>query len=871
MAKSPKRPPEGEGSALLGRPRLLLLEPSKGAQYLFSLCLTALGTFGAFSCMLTAFELEPAPLVLCAVGLCCCALWGLGLLGRRWRLGVSLGALLLWGAGLWLCWEWVAQGFTLTANQMLDLYGERLALQLPKLDYPYPGASRHGVTLFFSFLLPPVTWLLSWVWVQGKSALGAFCVTGAFLLSSMAVSIRPAWWALGILLLFWCLLLFTASPLGQRHKLLDERGTFRAAGSAAARPGNLLLLPLLALALAAVYFLFPQETYERPQVVADLRQGLTQGFGLGAGLKGGVASGNRGVDLERLGDRSYTGQTVLRVLYDWEGDWSAAPNAWKDYLKSFVGSVYTGSRWERLSGESLSRLEELTEGFSPQTVPARLEELFPAGGMSGLLPEYELTVENVAGNPRLAFLPYGLSLSPQVLEGRGIELVEDGFGQSVNWLSGTREYQLSSLCAPTPAVYRDRVFSGVFSGDLYTTVQRLYDSYQDSQDLPRENLAEQGEWAYAAAYDQLLQALWAGKNNSQDNGDLWQAPQWLLDTFDSHTASFLTQLEAYNAFVYETYTQLPDGLGDYLEEYRRKTGLVALGQQQLAESLVNYFQNNFTYTLTPDQVPEGEDFVKWFLEDSKTGYCVHFATAAVALLRSAGIPARYAEGYAVPADKSGQWVNVPDYNAHAWVEYWSSGAGWIPLEVTPSGPDAPAASYNAQIPVSNGTPAPAAPTPTPAPVQTPAPAPSQQSTPSPTQSQGPAPSPGVGGGQEGGSGFPWLRLLAVVGALAAFVLALILRRQLALARRRRAFTQQDRNQAALAAYAHLLRLWPLLQKGEAPSRWEELALKARFSAHTLTQDELEELTAAAAGLERELSKSLSPAQRLWRQYGQALF
>ena len=159
----------------------------------------------------------------------------------------------------------------------------------------------------------------------------------------------------------------------------------------------------------------------------------------------------------------------------------------------------------------------------------------------------------------------------------------------------------------------------------------------------------------------------------------------------------------------------------------------------------------------------------------------------------------------------------------------------------------------------------------PAPVQTPAPAPSQQSTPSPTQSQGPAPSPGAGGGQGGGSGFPWLRLLAVAGALAACVLALILRRKLALTRRRRAFSQQDRNQAALAAYAHLLRLWPLLQKGEPPSRWEELALKARFSAHTLTQAELEELTEAAAGLERELSKSLPPAQRLWRQYGQALF
>ncbi|MFQ7452488.1 MAG: transglutaminase-like domain-containing protein [Flavonifractor plautii] len=83
----------------------------------------------------------------------------------------------------------------------------------------------------------------------------------------------------------------------------------------------------------------------------------------------------------------------------------------------------------------------------------------------------------------------------------------------------------------------------------------------------------------------------------------------------------------------------------------------------------------------------GEDFVAWFLTESHRGYCMHFASAAVLLLRSMGVPARYVSGFVADVPASGR-VNVPDSAAHAWVEVYIDGYGWEPVEVTPSTPGA---------------------------------------------------------------------------------------------------------------------------------------------------------------------------------------
>lgn len=82
------------------------------------------------------------------------------------------------------------------------------------------------------------------------------------------------------------------------------------------------------------------------------------------------------------------------------------------------------------------------------------------------------------------------------------------------------------------------------------------------------------------------------------------------------------------------------------------------------------------------------DFAKWFLEESETGHCVHYATATAVLLRAAKIPARYVEGYAVDC-KAGADVVVSKQDAHAWVEYYDLIArAWCVLEATPIYPEA---------------------------------------------------------------------------------------------------------------------------------------------------------------------------------------
>ena len=147
------------------------------------------------------------------------------------------------------------------------------------------------------------------------------------------------------------LLLFSPS-FGKRHRLLEDHGRYHAAGNNLARPSMLgLFLAGVALCMGLTYCLVPYSTYQRPQVAVDLWNGLSRGFGIQSSLRGGVGSGNSRVNLNSLGARSYTGETVLRVQYQWQEPEALGAelptNREKDYLKSFVGSVYTGENWER--------------------------------------------------------------------------------------------------------------------------------------------------------------------------------------------------------------------------------------------------------------------------------------------------------------------------------------------------------------------------------------------------------------------------------------------------------------------------------------------------------------------------------------------
>ncbi|MEO1086051.1 MAG: transglutaminase-like domain-containing protein, partial [Acidobacteriota bacterium] len=83
---------------------------------------------------------------------------------------------------------------------------------------------------------------------------------------------------------------------------------------------------------------------------------------------------------------------------------------------------------------------------------------------------------------------------------------------------------------------------------------------------------------------------------------------------------------------------------------------------------------------------DADDPAASFLFGDLTGYCVHFAHAATYLLRSIGLPARVAAGYAVSeGDRAGgSALLIRGGNAHAWPEVYLEGAGWVVVDLTPA-------------------------------------------------------------------------------------------------------------------------------------------------------------------------------------------
>lgn len=153
--------------------------------------------------------------------------------------------------------------------------------------------------------------------------------------------------------------------------------------------------------------------------------------------------------------------------------------------------------------------------------------------------------------------------------------------------------------------------------------------------------------------------------------------------------------------------EIPEANRQTVADFCAEAGLSGSTQEIIA-GLRNYFQENYPYTLSPGTTPRRKDFVNYFLAEKRKGYCAHYATSAVLILRYMGIPARYVEGYAVDAleiaeDAKLTYGDISDYykgtslinqesvvsydasdgNAHAWVEIYDANIGWYPIELTP--------------------------------------------------------------------------------------------------------------------------------------------------------------------------------------------
>lgn len=292
------------------------------------------------------------------------------------------------------------------------------------------------------------------------------------------------------------------------------------------------------------------------------------------------------------------------------------------YLKGYIGSVYTGDRWMTHPKEVRNNYDKMTESFD--------QEYFePAIGSSIILQ----------------------SISRNLLDIGRIE---------IRYEKANKNY-----------VYTP-----------YFTIYEENDDVEFNYDLGIASNNRLGIGSYDYVYN----------------------ISGFIDDFDFMPFGYIlsrqlnTNEKKYREFVYETYTKLPDkGLERLKNDFSRTQ--VGEPSENLPDAIAyikDYLNRNASYSLSPGRLPKDKDFAEYFLYETQVGFCSHFATAGALMLRAMGYPSRYVEGYAVnSSDLINQLktsyltgeisiteLSVKDYNAHAWVEVYYDGFGWIPVEFT---------------------------------------------------------------------------------------------------------------------------------------------------------------------------------------------
>lgn len=310
-----------------------------------------------------------------------------------------------------------------------------------------------------------------------------------------------------------------------------------------------------------------------------------------------------------------------------------------------------------------------------------------------------------------------------------------------------------------------------------------------------------------------------------------------------------------SAGVEKFYTQVPEQTRKALEETLLELDSFERGLYGYSDTVLDivmrtndYVKQSARYDLNTPACPDGEDFVAWFLLESDTGYCVHFATAMTVLLRCQGVPARLVTGYVAYA-RPDVWSPVTEDTAHAWVEFYSAGY-WMPVDPTP--PEAlittdeaaeaqPVEKTHSEISQK--------------PSET---EPDQKET--DTQNKDNK-SQKSNVSKKKTIKIPDYLLIFLIITAIIFVWNILLRML-----RKRASEKGSTNRRAVNLYRHIQFLQKLSGL-DIPQEITELAMKARFSQHKLTQDELQQIERFMSEKENTMYEKVSlPKKLLYRVF-----
>ncbi len=185
-------------------------------------------------------------------------------------------------------------------------------------------------------------------------------------------------------------------------------------------------------------------------------------------------------------------------------------------------------------------------------------------------------------------------------------------------------------------------------------------------------------WVYAldmpARFDASLQRN--GNYQLISHTKPGEAAEYALTSYLQYNTGYLTKTE------YRDNRQLPGQPSARIVDLVKQLQGFEGKPERYIEQLLAYFrQQQFTYTLQPPLMEQNP--IETFLFEARSGFCNHYATAFVYLMRVADIPARVVTGYqGGEFNTVGRFLEIRQANAHAWAEVWLEGRGWVRVDPT---------------------------------------------------------------------------------------------------------------------------------------------------------------------------------------------
>ena len=384
----------------------------------------------------------------------------------------------------------------------------------------------------------------------------------------------------------------------------------------------------------------------------DITGGLIPGESTSNTLSGG--------DLEKTGNIKYKGEVMFDIKYS-----RSIENA--SYLRTFTAAVYDDNSWNSLDNDVYKEYSEMWErfensGFYPNTMYGDFLSAYPA-----LEDDYNT-----------------IKIRHQKLSKKSL-------------LTDTRIFSDSTVLNKTRMNYDEYPQFSAFSNSGKEYEQKFADIQRNDLVFIWGNDDGLAHNFYTMMYNGNFSL--AGEDNGF--GGMTSVGMPTQEKLDK----YLSNEKLYRQFVMENYLQCPDNITDYMpkrfstlesdylyEYYGDEDNTLGYSTyiyyQYVIKEVQDYLANHAEYTLSPGVLPGGRDFTEYFINESHEGYCVHFATAGTLMLRYAGIPARYAEGFYVGSndvdERAGEgYSHIADSNAHAWAEVYFPLIGWQAVEFTP--------------------------------------------------------------------------------------------------------------------------------------------------------------------------------------------